>query len=307
MFVLRWSHLGASLESVGYEYDLTRFLQARIPQVLTPLTNREGFPCMLYEGRVVTLFPFLNGRQADRESPTLRANAACMLARLHRESCSFPSEGFRPGYPSLRELDWDRNPLWDWNRVSALLRQTSPVRSVDDTIKAKDESPCFAAILGRTEQIEREWVTFRAWIGHLAASGRSLSWGPIHGDYYRANLLTEQDEITGVLDWEECRPEWLAWELGRALWEFCKDEVTSTLNHERARVFLHAYQEAQGPVSPAEFDLLIPFIRCVRLTEVLWDLDRAVQGQEWSPQYTLHNLLALENLETSQPLNEITP
>jgi hypothetical protein len=42
--------------------------------------------------------------------------------------------------------------------------------------------------------------------------------------------------------------------------------------------------------------LIVPFIRCVRLTEALFDLAQAERGEPWDAGYTLHNLLALENL-----------
>jgi hypothetical protein len=47
----------------------------------------------------------------------------------------------------------------------------------------------------------------------------------------------------------------------------------------------------------AEFDLLVPFIRCTRLVEALSDLGKAASGEVWDAGYTLHNLMALENLQ----------
>jgi hypothetical protein len=103
-----------------------------------------------------------------------------------------------------------------------------------------------------------------------------------------------------VLDWEECRPEWLAGELGRALWEFCKSDSRHTLQAERAGDFLRAYHEAGGPVPKSDFDLLVPLNRCVRLVEVLFALDEARRSQPWDAGYTLRNLRALENLESAE-------
>ena len=103
-----------------------------------------------------------------------------------------------------------------------------------------------------------------------------------------------------MLDWEECHPDWLVAELGRALWEFCKSETRQTLHAERARDFLRAYREAGGPVPESDFDLLVPLNRCVRLIEVLFALDEARRGQPWDAAYTLGNLRALANLESEK-------
>lgn len=151
-------------------------------------------------------------------------------------------------------------------------------------------------IMDRVLQIERERENMRGWVAQVARSGRPLHFAPIHGDYYRRNLLVEGDAITAILDWDECQPEWLALELGRALWEFCKCKRTHSLQATCAGAFLQAYQESGGPVAEAEFDLLVPFIRCTRLVEALSDLGKAVRGEVWDAGYTLHNLIAMENL-----------
>jgi len=109
--------------------------------------------------------------------------------------------------------------------------------------------------------------------------------------------LVEDDRVSAVLDWEECHPDWLVAELGRALWEFCKAETGSMLHADRAEEFLHAYREAGGPVPERDFDLLVPLNRCVRLIEVLFALDEGRRGQPWDAAYTLGNLRALEKLE----------
>jgi hypothetical protein len=42
------------------------------------------------------------------------------------------------------------------------------------------------------------------------------------------------------------------------------------------------------------------FCKCKRLIEILSDLGNAVRGQAWDAGYTLHNLIALENLHSLQ-------
>jgi hypothetical protein len=62
---------------------------------------------------------------------------------------------------------------------------------------------------------------------------------------------------------------------------------------------LQAYATASGPVGEQETDLLIPLIRCRRMIEIMSSLRGIVTGGAWdeSPNYLVHNLLSLENLQ----------
>lgn len=296
-FVLRLSHPSSTPDSVAYEHALMRFMRRHLPQVPEPLTARDGSTCFLCDGRVVSLFEWMPGEIADRERAAVRAEAARVLARLHQAALRYPDASPRPRYPPVRDLDWDRNRQWDWEAVRAFLCPRARGRGaaiLDET--EGEEAALRREIAARRLQIEQEREELRDWVARLAASGRPLLFAPTHGDYYRGSLLVEGDRITAVLDWDECQPEWLAWELARALWEFCKCKQSHTLQTVRVPTFLQAYREAGGPVTRTDFDLLVPFIRCVRLMEVLFALGEAVRGEPWDARYTLHNLLSLENL-----------
>ena len=56
------------------------------------------------------------------------------------------------------------------------------------------------------------------------------------------------------------------------------------------------YTQAEGAVSTADFDLLIELMRAVRLQEVLFALSETMRGEFSDLEYTLFNLLSLENL-----------
>jgi Ser/Thr protein kinase RdoA (MazF antagonist) len=285
-------------DSIAYEHALMRFIHGHLPEVPCPIAGRDGSTWFQHENRLATLFPFMPGRMADRKSARVRREAARVLARIHDAALDYPDRSPRPGYPSLGDLDWEENRMWSWPAVRAFLSRGD--RGPGGAMS--DEPPEVTAayqreIVDRVLQIEREWENMRGWVAQVAPSGRSLHFAPIHGDYYRRNLLVEGDAITAILDWDDCQPEWLALELGRALWEFCKSKRTDSLQATCARAFLQAYQDAGGPVSEAEFDLLVPFIRCTRLVEALSDLGKAARGEVWDAGYTLHNLIALENLQ----------
>ncbi|MCB0111353.1 MAG: hypothetical protein KDE53_35765, partial [Caldilineaceae bacterium] len=58
------------------------------------------------------------------------------------------------------------------------------------------------------------------------------------------------------------------------------------------------YVDADGPLPAPEFALIVSFIRCRRMIEILGSLRGIATGTAWdeSPDYLVHNLRALENL-----------
>lgn len=162
----------------------------------------------------------------------------------------------------------------------------------------KSAFDCIKEIASRKTQIEEEREKAKKWIIDLKSSDRRLILAPTHGDYYPGNLLTVGARISAVIDWDVCQSDWLIYELGRALWEFCRYDETPVVNQKSADAFLQSYCEAGGVVPETEFDLLIPFIRCVRVQEILFSLGEALRGEWWDPEYTLYNLEALDKIES---------
>ncbi|GIP30908.1 MULTISPECIES: phosphotransferase [unclassified Paenibacillus] len=141
------------------------------------------------------------------------------------------------------------------------------------------------------------------WVGRLRQDGTRFMSGFIHGDYYGGNLLTDRrGQITAVIDWDECGKEWLIYELARSIWEFCHDDEENRMDSRNAHAFLQDYRNAGGPVPETDFAFILPFIRYVRLVEILFNLDQGLKGQPWSPEYTVHNLKALMNLNDQTSL-----
>ncbi len=82
--------------------------------------------------------------------------------------------------------------------------------------------------------------------------------GPVHGDFYRRNLLCRSDAIVGLLDWDDARDDYLETELAWSVWEFAKDPMDDW-SQDRAADFLSAYLAHGGPVQPSRH--VIPLIR----------------------------------------------
>jgi Ser/Thr protein kinase RdoA (MazF antagonist) len=115
-------------------------------------------------------------------------------------------------------------------------------------------------------------------------------------------LTNNRGEITAIIDWDECAKEWFVYELARSVWEFCHNADDHKLDLDKANAFIWHYKLADGPVPAKELQRIVPFVRCVRLLEVLFYLDQAFKGQEGYPEYTRHNVKALVHLTELESL-----
>jgi Ser/Thr protein kinase RdoA (MazF antagonist) len=294
-FVLRISHPTTKAEGVKYEHTLMKFMNKRINEVLAPVEQFDNTTVFVHEGRIISVYPFMIGEIPDVIRNAHRVSAAKMLAQLHLAALECPFYQKRIGQDSLKELNWEQNHMWNWKQVKRFL-ENDLAKTRSAVQFNKNQIQCIGEIFASRLEIEQQKDHISKWLLDLVASKPNLLFAPTHGDYYKGNLLFKDDKITAVIDWDESRPDWLSYELARATWEFCEDENHHTLNREKALNFVSAYQEAGGPVPSAEFNLLVPFIRCVRIIEVLFHLGQASQSEEWDPEYTLHNLKSLMNL-----------
>ena len=81
-------------EELRWAYERASEAQRTIPQVIAPLRNKYGDPLMTVAGgRPVSLFPFLEGRQLERDDTSMRDQAARLLAKLHRHFLQGDSRG----------------------------------------------------------------------------------------------------------------------------------------------------------------------------------------------------------------------
>ena len=292
-YVVSLSHPTTTVESIVYEHRLLHYLHAHLPQVPAPMLARDGSSYFVDQGRIGSLLPWMPGEMADGDQVHLLA--ARFLARFHRVSVNYPDRSPRPGVPAWREWDWHATA---WPAIQAMLT-TSPATL--DPIGQRFWQSCgewAAAIADRRAQIAGERSYFQQWIADLARSDRPLTTGLLHDDFHGGNLLVADGEVTALLDWDSCHPDWLLFDLSNAIWEFGLDDDNHTLVVENAHAFLRTYAEAGGPIAEAEFALIIEFIRCRRMIEILTALRGIATGEAWdeSPDYLVHNLLSLENL-----------
>ncbi|KKI94110.1 hypothetical protein WQ54_00800 [Bacillus sp. SA1-12] len=299
-YVLRISHRSTKKESIVYEHMLLHYMNKQIKEIPAPIMLVDGTTFFFHEGRIISLYPFMEGVIPEITKATRHA-AAEMLAKLHMAAQRFPNKKKNPAHTSIKNLNWNHNHMWNWEKLKQQLEKHSQ-QLFTSHLDHPDQHGCIAKLIKMKNEIERLKGNISQWTVQLANANPDLLFAPTHGDYYRGNLLVVNDQISAVIDWDECRPDWLSYELARATWELCKDKKLHTLNREWAIEFVQTYKNAGGPVPANELQLLIPFIRSVRMIEILFYLDQGFQGEEWDPEYTLHNLYSLLNLASYQEL-----
>jgi Ser/Thr protein kinase RdoA (MazF antagonist) len=238
-----------TLESAVWERDLLEFLAARVPEAVVPIAG----PVFWEDGRVATLLPFLDGVPLDRDDQGQRRELARLLARVHLTGLEWTG-GQRPGASSWPERNLVCNDWWDWT----LVEKPAPL------VAAYEELTAFVA------------------------DPPQLREGIVHGDVYRANLLMRGGRVVGVIDWEDARADWLAWELANATWEVCK--VGDALDEARAAAFVGAYVDARGP---GETEPLVRLVRCRLVADLLYSLTSKARGNAYDQSYVDHLLRAL--------------
>ena len=96
--VLHLKHPPADLDSLSWEHRLLRLLADRLPEVPSPLPERNGSTFFLYNKQPVWLMPFRPGNPAR---PSDRRAVGAAVGRLHATVIDLPS---RPGHARLRDL-----------------------------------------------------------------------------------------------------------------------------------------------------------------------------------------------------------
>lgn len=242
--VLRVTRPALSREQVGYEHDVTRSLHRHVPEVVPPLPGRDGDTVQVWGGRLLSLFPFVDGVLGTGTDPKLRASrAAAMLARIHRVSRDLSDRAQRPGFRRA-----DERPRWLWARVRPVL-----VRELG----AADGFAEACAVF------DRELSELDTWLDTLVGSGRELPAALIHGDFNPRNLIFAGDRLAGVIDWDGCHVDLLAWEVAQVA---CGSDVDTA-------AFWRTYLDAGGPLAERDLELLGGFARMGMLSEVQWTTD----------------------------------
>ena len=240
----------ADPESVSWEHALLRFLANEVEQVVAPLAALDGSTFYVEGGHVVSVFPFLEGDELrSHEGALFRQELPVLLAHVHRHAQAWPVTEQRPGLPSLRDRNWDRNDWWDWSLVE---KPASLVRAFDEL---------------------REWV----------ADADDLCVCAIHGDFHTGNVLVRDGRVAGIVDWQYSRRDWAALELAGLVWDLSWDGSSATIDRALRDDLIQKYVTSGGP---GEAATVVPMMRLESLVSALIQLTRAAKGLPWNREFT---------------------
>jgi Ser/Thr protein kinase RdoA (MazF antagonist) len=213
-YAVRVNPVRRSAADLEWVYRVAARFAETVPEAVVPLRAADGRAVAVWEGRPVTVWPWIAGDQLDREQRWSRRAAAGLLARLHGAAAAIAPEGPRPEPVRRCERCRHWGDLRDPELDAALEVWKRRTRSVPV---------------------------------------------PLHGDFYRRNLMCADGAITGLLDWDELRVDLPERELAWAVWELSKTGAGDRLAVARARDFLDAYvSEARRAVDRR---VIVPLIR----------------------------------------------
>lgn len=254
---------------------------AQLPEVPRPIPTSDGARLFVEQtGRVAVLSEFIRGEHPDRMVATHRHAAAEMLAQLHEIASNIKDPQPRPCYPAWSELDWRENQWWVWSRVQRFLHD-SDLNDVPDIDSAKVE-----------ERLAKGLEPLPSAL--LALARLDLPAIPIHNDYFEGNLLYRDGRIFGVVDWDEARLDWRAWDIGNATWSFSRASEEHRMDALNAKAFLGDYESAGGEITDDERRVLVQLIRVRLLWETLYELGKGCLGYKMDWHYLYGNLTALD-------------
>lgn len=207
-------------EDVAAEIALVdRLLAAGVPTAEV-IRARDGRAIVAAAGRPATLFPWLEGREAqpDPQQPATVALVGDALARLHRAGAGLGADELPRNHYSLDELE-------------------RRLESFADDLRVADIVPALRYELDR------------------ARKRRPTASGLIHQDLFPDNVLVDGDgRLVAVLDFEQATYGAFVYDLAVAINAWC---WTGSRIHKPALEAVLAAYEASRPLAPAERNRLV--------------------------------------------------
>jgi Phosphotransferase enzyme family len=262
--VVRAAPAWRSDAELRWAYGVAAALRAYVPEVVTP----ESPGIARWRGRALTIWPYVPGRHLDRDRPDDRDAAARLLARLHRAALLVADPGARPASDPGGPADWPQ-----------ITEAGSPRIATAGSLRAATAGDMW------DPELDDALDSWRASAGAVAPRG------PVHGDFYRRNVLDCDGRLV-LLDWDEARIDAVSVELAWAVWEF--GHSGSAFDPARAYGFLNEYRRAGGP--PYDTGMIVPFIRDRLRWEVARSRSAAAAGEYHDRAYEADEVRAFTKL-----------
>lgn len=220
-FVLRRYRAG-SAALLRREAEVTRAVSAQGLPAIPPLRTLAGDDGVEVEGSYFGLFPFAAGvqREASALSFDEVRSAGAVLGRLHRVLAELPIKGRR-----APRLAWD-GPAW-----------AERLTKVEEVILARPDLSTSDHIALDRVRAQRAWLSSPE-CRHADDLPDRLQ--ITHGDYHHRNLFFADQQVSGIIDWEQTGLMPRAYEAIRAA------TYMFGLEADRTRQFLQAWMAEAG-------------------------------------------------------------
>lgn len=228
--VLRRYHPAHSVAATPYEHAILRYLEGNGWPVAAPLATPAGKTLATAEAGHWSLFPFLTGAPLA-DSPRALQRIGALLALLHADLAAWPGGGEqRPTFGRVTDLD-----------LYLKTRGRTTVAELIDRF-AQDDPERANSLRGMHER--NVWAL--DYLGYHA-----LPDTVVHYECLGANVLFEDDDVTGILDFDFVHRDARAADIARSL------AVECGADGERVQRWLGGYlAHAEPPLEATEIDLL---------------------------------------------------
>jgi homoserine kinase type II len=258
-FVLKFYATTTDTAQIHYEHSLLTFLEhANFPFAIpVPIhaCSGETFIAIEADGQAlqVALLPRLVGQPMDRQNLNQVRSAGSALAKLHQQLAKFDPQG-----------QFARLPFW------GALDQIHP--QVSEPLKVPQILNLGVEDHNRFSQLLNEAIEVAP---HLYAT---LPIQTIHADYLTPNILVENDEVVGILDFEFATRDLRLFDYLSSLDQFASFPWKEVQFEDIVRAFSTGYR-ACSALNVAEMEATISVWKLQRVSSLVYWTGWLIEGK----------------------------
>jgi len=210
---------GKSEKDVLYEAELIAAIAERGVPTPVPIRSPSGQPFVLFEGKWVSLFPWVVGghRELGEVSASDAREVGIALASMHQAALPLVDSMWRVGIYTFSDIV-DRfrgfEGSEDHELAPAIVEIASEIKWLVDQSSRRADAPV----------------------------------GIIHGDLFRDNVMFDGSRLTALIDFEQASTGSLVYDLAVCLNAWC---FTDRIQHELAHALVDGYQSVR-PLAQSE-------------------------------------------------------
>lgn len=214
------------IERLRRVHAVKKFFSERQVSVIMPIQTKSGESFFEYNGRLYSLFPYVEGKQFEHGTLNSVAVRNCgqLLAQIHLQS-----KGGAPDIVQARLFHWNKDTFH------------SQIRLIQEVL-AKKESK--TDLDERVEQFILKKISLAEENMTVYEDFGLMNDHVIHGDFHEENMFFDvHDAVKYLFDWEKANMSPRVMEVVRAMEFICFYGSYEDKNFKKAEVFLKVYSE----------------------------------------------------------------